>query len=150
MLNKIRFRSATMEDGAMLHRWRNDEATRSASHSTSVVDINDHMAWLAATLKNPSRTLLIAEDLSGPVGTVRADLEAGITELSWTVDPASRGRGIAKAMVKAAVLEFSGPLKAEVKKENVASARVAEFAGMEVEKELDGVIHFFIGEQRDI
>nr|WP_092347995.1 GNAT family N-acetyltransferase [Pseudomonas sp. NFACC05-1] len=142
MTQKIQLRRATMDDGVILHRWRNDEATRAASHSTSPVNLEDHLRWLAATLENPSRTLFIAENGSGPIGTVRADLGAGATELSWTVAPEARGMGFAKAMVKAAALTITGPIRAEVKSGNAASMAVAVFAGMTAVKEVDGVIHF--------
>ncbi|WP_205345778.1 GNAT family N-acetyltransferase [Pseudomonas proteolytica] len=142
MLEDIAFRNATMDDGVMLHRWRNDEATRAASHSTSEVDLEGHLRWLASTLENPSRTLLIAEIEGVPVGTVRADEDPKGTELSWTVAPEARGLGVAKRMVKAVMRLVSGPITAEVKKSNGASIAVAVFSGMTQENEVDGVIHF--------
>lgn len=125
MSEYITFRNATMDDGVMLHRWRNDEATRAASHSTSEVGLASHLQWLSSALANPSRTLFIVEINGVPVGTVRADEDSGVTELSWTVAPEARGMGVAKKMVREAMLLVSGNIKAEVKNSNSASIAVA-------------------------
>jgi len=38
--------------------------------------------------------------------------------------------------------QISEPIRAEVKAGNIASARIAEHAGMEFEHETDGVLHY--------
>lgn len=126
----------------MLLEWRNDPDTRRNSHSTDEVNLADHVRWVEGTLKNPNRTLWVAELGGLPVGTVRADRDESGCELSWTVAPAARGKGIGKRMVAAAARQTSGPLRAEVKTGNVASARIAEAAGMRLESEREGVLYF--------
>lgn len=138
----IRLRRATLEDGPTLLEWRNDKATREASHSTETVELQGHIAWLEKVLNNPNRTLFVAEKLGARVGTVRADFDGVETELSWTVAPEARGAGVAKEMIRLAMTQVSGPFKAEVKKENKASLRVATGLGLTVEKEDNGVVYF--------
>lgn len=131
-----------MGDAAILLEWRNDPSTRSASHNSDRVSHDEHVRWLSESLKNPNRRLLIAEHDGHPVGTVRADLADGTWELSWTVSPQARGRGIAKQMVSQLASQIADPVRAEVRVGNEASARIAELAGMTLEARIDDVLHY--------
>lgn len=50
--------------------------------------------------------------------------------------------GVAKKMVREAMLLVSGNIKAEVKNSNSASIAVAISSGMTMKSEMDGVIYF--------
>lgn len=140
----LRLRPATAADATLLLAWRNDEATRLASHHTEPVHPEDHARWLDALLRNPARRLFIAEAHGEPVGSVRADRDddGACHELSWTVAPSARGRGFGARMVRLLMAEVSGPVRAEVKPGNPASVRIAEAAGLCFDVERDGVMHF--------
>jgi RimJ/RimL family protein N-acetyltransferase len=140
----LRLRPATAADAALLLEWRNDEATRLASHNTDKVRPEDHARWLDALLRNPARRLFIAEVNGEPVGSVRADRDpdGACHELSWTVAPSARGLGLGAPMVRLLLAEVSGPVRAEVKPGNPASVRIAEAAGLRFDGERDGVLHF--------
>ena len=128
----VTLRKATISDGKMLHMGRNDEETRRQSVNMDEVPWDSHIAWLTKSLTNPNRTLLIAESLGIPVGTVRCDLDhekVPPAELSWTVAPESRGQGFGTAMILKAVEYFGGPLRIIVKPSNQASLKLAEKAG---------------------
>lgn len=140
--NTIRLRTATLQDADLLLEWRNDSQTRNASHNTAVIEPKEHLAWLTRTLNNRSRQLFVAEENGVPVGTIRADFVDGFYQLSWTVAPKARGRGVAKQMVAGLAGQISEPIRAEVKLGNTASVRVAEYAGMEFEREADGVLYY--------
>ncbi|MDA3970194.1 MAG: GNAT family N-acetyltransferase [Desulfobulbaceae bacterium] len=142
MNETITLRPATMRDADMLLDWRNDPETRKASYNTSEVTKNDHIAWLTKTLDNSNRRLFVAEEDGAPIGTVRADLSEGVWELSWTMAPYARGRGVAKRMVALLVQQITEPIRAEVKAGNVASARIAEHAGMKFNQKIEGVLHY--------
>lgn len=148
MSETIKLRPATLEDADILLAWLNDPLTRKVSHNTDEVQRDEHISWLSRTLGNPDRRLFVAEENGGPVGTVRADFANGAWELSWTVSPKARGRGVAKRMVAVLANEISETIIAEVKTGNVASARIAEHAGMVFEREIDGVRHYRRAEQQ--
>lgn len=135
-------RPATIEDARLLFEWRNDPSTRTQMHSTGDFDFPSHLAWLERTLSNPARKLYVAEVEGCPVGTVRADAADGITELSWTVAPQARGRGLGTQMVQAFIATLDGPLRAEVKTGNIASRKIAESIGLRLESERDGLLTF--------
>lgn len=143
---KLTFRNASIDDARLLFDWRNDPTTILNSRSNSDLVFESHISWLKATLDNPIRRLLITEQDGQPVGTVRVDHEAdGSVELSWTVAPEARGRGIASRMVQLAVDEILGSctVRAEVKIGNEASIKVARAAGLQVSKQEGEVLHFY-------
>ena len=142
MKETITLRPSTIEDADILLEWRNDPETRKASHNTTKVERSNHVSWLSGTLTNPDRRLYIAEENGDLVGTVRTDYAEGVWELSWTVSPRARGRGVAKRMVAILANEISEPIRAEVKTGNISSARIAEHAGMVFEREIDGILHY--------
>lgn len=142
MSETITLRPATMGDARRLLAWRNDAKTRRAAHTTKEVQPDEHVGWLAEILGNPNRRLFIVEESGLAVGTVRADLSDGVWELSWTVGESARGRGVGKRMVALLVKQISAPVRAEVKRGNAASVRIAEYAGMRLEREADGVLHY--------
>ena len=143
MKKEITLRPASMEDAETLLEWRNDPDTRKASHSTEEIDKAEHFSWFSRTLSNTSRKLYIAEKNGDAIGTVRADESNGVWELSWTIAPNLRGRGLAKTMVSLLAESIKDPVCAEVKVENTASAKIAEYAGMTLKTEKDGVLYYF-------
>lgn len=145
MKKKIKLRLATIADAEMLLSWRNDFNTKNASHNTTEVTKETHMAWLEEVLSNSSRQLFIAEDNSNPVGTVRADYAKGVWELSWTTAPTARGKGVAKCMVSLLAKQIREPIRAEVRIGNIASLRIAESAGMKFVREVEGILHYSRG-----
>lgn len=142
MASDISLRRASMDDLEVLREWRNDPLTREASHNKNEVTREEHEQWLKATLSNPNRQLYVAEENGIPVGTVRADFSDGSYELSWTVTPKVRGRGIAKRMVAQLASQIKDTVRAEIKVGNTASARIAENCGMKFEYEKDGVMYY--------
>jgi RimJ/RimL family protein N-acetyltransferase len=122
-----------------------DPATRAASRNTAPIEFEGHQTWLVDLLADPGRRIYIAEHLGVPVGTVRADRLDGVWHLSWTVAPEFRGRGFGIRMVRLLAASISGPIDAVVKSGNLASIRIAEGAGMHLDREEDGVLRFFRG-----
>jgi len=137
----VTLRPASDSDAQILFDWRNDPDTRRNSRHTDAVGWDEHRRWLSAALGRRDRTLLIAELAGEPVGTVRLDRGADGCELSWTVAPQWRGRGVGKAMVQKAA-EASGAmvLLAAVREGHRSSARIAEGCGFVPCGERDGFI----------
>lgn len=143
---EIQFRVAEIGDAKLLFGWKNDEETRHASIDPSEVHWDDHMRWLRAALASCERTIELAffpDRPNEPVGVVRFDRRGDETELSWTVAPQMRGRGIGKKMVKAAVSRRPGSaLIARIKMGHRASEAIAIAAGFVVERSVDGVSYW--------
>ena len=73
--------------------------TRHASLNTENISFEAHQAWVRSVLADPARRLYVAERQGIPVGTLRVDRRDDACELSWTVAPEFRGRGIGTRMV---------------------------------------------------
>ncbi|QDV11925.1 Acetyltransferase (GNAT) family protein [Rosistilla oblonga] len=126
--DQIVLRDATMDDLHLLMQWRNHPATRNASRNTAAVDHESHQKWMQHSLGSDKRMLLIAEIDCRPIGTVRLDLDE-VSEISWTVAPEARGKGLGKRMVMAAVGAVKSPIKAVTRSDNTGSQKIAEAAG---------------------
>lgn len=140
----LSLRPATMDDWNILLEWRNDEATRMNSHNTALVQEDDHKKWLQSVIDNKERLLYICERGNEPAGSVRADWDeaAQAYELSWTIAPNHRGMGIGKEMVKMLADQLTQKLRAEVKVGNTGSVKIAEYAGLSLVREENGVLYF--------
>ncbi len=140
----MRFRRANLDDAKILLKWRNDPDTRVNSINMDEVFWENHLSWLEKTLKNPSRFLFVAEERGTPIGTVRADMseDGKEFELSWTVAPEERGKGIGKRMVSLILSEdflLGKKLKAEIKEKNIPSIKIAKSLGFQKEEVSDGL-----------
>ena len=140
----IHLRPATLDDADFMLRLRNDPETRLNSHNTAMIARADHMAWLADALKGDLIRIYVASVDERPVGTVRVDDAVTHKMLSWMVAPEPRGRGHGARMVRAVVDRTPELLRAEVKSFNVASRRIAERAGLLLDREADGVCRYAI------
>jgi RimJ/RimL family protein N-acetyltransferase len=141
---RYRLRDAVLSDADDLFRWRNDRETRVWSRDTADVCWDEHVTWLKSTLRNPNRQLLIAEDERGAVGTIRLDLLDGVWQMSWTVAPEHRGKGVGAAIVQLAVTRITGErVFAKIKAANLASRRIAEKSGFRLCGERDGMLVYW-------
>lgn len=125
---RLRWKPATLSDARLLWRWRNDPATRRQSGNQNHVPWDTHRAWLARRLGAPGFGLWLAVDGNGaPLGQLRLEsTRAGRHEVSISVAPGRRGRGIGTAMLRQAPRRLNGKavrrLLARIKPENAASA----------------------------
>ncbi|WP_020663363.1 GNAT family N-acetyltransferase [Amycolatopsis benzoatilytica] len=131
----VTVRDATEDDAELLLSWRNDPATRQASRSAGVIDLDSHLRWLRRVLTAPDRILLVAMRAGTPVGTVRFDDEGDREwEVSITLAPGSRGRGLSRPVLAAgeqalAARTDAAAVLAAVHPDNAASAALFERAG---------------------
>ena len=138
----IELRPASTDDAKLLFLWRNDPVTRAAFHNSDELVFADHIRWLNYTLANDERKLYVALYDRKPVGTVRADREVRGWKLSWTIAPGSRGKGFGSAMVRRFTELLRTQVRAEIKKGNFASVKVAESVGMRLQKEEGNVLYY--------
>jgi RimJ/RimL family protein N-acetyltransferase len=129
-------RKATADDASDLLAWRNDPQTRAMSRTTEPVEAADHARWFKRTLQDSASTLLIGEDDGRKVGMVRL-VRGEETEVSINLNPAVRGRGLARQLLALALAEERGAVLAVIKPENLPSIRLFEGAGFV----LEGVRH---------
>ncbi|MGJ7516016.1 UDP-2,4-diacetamido-2,4,6-trideoxy-beta-L-altropyranose hydrolase [Pseudomonas baetica] len=95
----LQIRRATLDDARLLFDGRNDEVVRRWSMNAQTIDWSQHQQWLAASLGDPQRLLLIAEADDGPVGVLRYDLHGLDAEVSIYLFHQRHGLGWGKALL---------------------------------------------------
>ena len=131
MADAVTVRPASLDDGAMLHRWRDDPAVRAVSSDPAHIALDDHMRWLEASLRAPDRRLYVASVGPTAVGSVRFDrLGEHRLEVSLYLDPGLTGLGLGSRMLiageQAVTLAAGGDLtvEASVMPGNAASVKL--------------------------
>lgn len=127
-------RLATEADRDLLLALRNEPETVAASRQGAVT-ASEHASWLEQALRDGNRHLLIALLDGVPIGQVRFDRLHGYRyEISVSLDPAARGRGLGRRLIEGAcewlwVATNASGIDANVSKGNAPSLRSFERAG---------------------
>lgn len=132
----VELRPAVPGDETLLLSWANDPQTRAASRIHEPIDAADHHRWLEQRLATPDDARIwIGESDGAPFGVVRFERRAiDAFEVSITVAPDARGRGLARPLLEAgigAAREAFGPVTvlADILPGNDASIRSFTAAG---------------------
>jgi len=131
----LHVRQATLDDAKLLFDGRNAHAVRRWALQPEPISWSQHQAWLAASLTNAQRLLLIAEAADGPVGMVRYDRHGAEADVSIYLFEGRFGLGWGRALMAAgedvALGHWSGldVIKAQVLGTNQASIRLFRDAG---------------------
>lgn len=96
----IGLRDATLEDADLLFFWRNDGLTRRMSISQDEISWHEHISWLTQVLSSEKSHLFIAMLNGTPVGVLRLERLGESFDLSITVSPSARGKGIGSKILK--------------------------------------------------
>lgn len=129
-------RPAELKDCLSILNWRNDSLARTMSRNEDLIDTNSHMIWYAKALTNLDKYLLVGEILNVPFGMVRFDriLPEQNWEVSITVAPNYRGKGLSKQLLASAINSFTrkfpeAGIVADIKPDNVISRKLFEVSG---------------------
>ena len=130
-MSVLNLRPANLSDMWFLFDLRNHPAVRKYSNNTDEIDPKNHQKWFEAVLLDRSKQIFIADRGGQLVGMVRFEKVDNTYLMSWAVSPEVHGQGMGKDMLKNAVELMAGcQLAAEIKEDNLASIKIAEFVGM--------------------
>jgi len=140
-MSDIKLRQANPLDAKSLFDLRNHPAVRQQSNNAAEIDIYEHQRWFDAVMSNRSRQILIAEQGEKFVGMVRFDCLDDSCRMSWAIIPKTQGQGLGKQMLKMAIEQMKGcTLSAEIKHNNFASIKIAEYVGMKLIKQTRDIL----------
>ena len=136
MTATVSLRPAAAEDEALLLTWANDPGTRAASRRHDPIAAADHHRWLERRLASADDTRIWIGEADGlPIGVVRFERRAhDAFEVSITVAPEARGRGLARPLLEAGVSAAravfgQATILADILPGNEASVRLFTAAG---------------------
>lgn len=145
----MNIRPAELKDSLDILRWRNDSQTRLMSRNQQVIEVEAHTQWYNHLLSNPNRLLLIGELSHQSFGMVRFDyLENNSKwEISITLAPEFRNRGLSKELLKRAITYFHSKFDnteiiAEIKECNQASRKLFTGIGFNYISRVDDILCF--------
>lgn len=132
----LNLREITDADAQLLFDWANDPLVRENAIHSEPIQWENHLNWFESKLKSSDTFIYIAIADDVEVGQIRFDLNDGCYEIDYSIASAQRGKGFGNKMVGAGIAkmrsQFPGtPIKALVKKANIASMRVFEKLGFE-------------------
>ena len=126
----IKIRSAKENDSKDIFEWRNDELTRQMSHTSEIIEWENHSRWYSNSLDSESRSLLICEDdRKEKIAIIRFDISESKAVISINLNPTQRSKGLAKSCLIESIEFFSKEyieiknLIAEIKADNIASQK---------------------------
>ena len=138
-MTNLLIRLATDSDSKNIFEWRNDLLVRRMSHTTKIVEWEQHINWFANSLNSENRILLICEqNFVNKIAVVRFDISESGALVSINLNPIKRGKNLAKVSLIKSIEFFSNKyastkkLFAEVNEENIASKKT--FLGVGFEK----------------
>ncbi|MBI5482349.1 MAG: UDP-2,4-diacetamido-2,4,6-trideoxy-beta-L-altropyranose hydrolase [Deltaproteobacteria bacterium] len=140
-------RRADAADLLLYHEWANDPDVRANSFSSDPIPLETHRRWFQRRLADPACFLYLLEEGGQAAAQIRFDLVAGGARVSFSVDRARRGHGLAAEVLRRGARRLAGDAPhgrlafGLVKRGNGASLRAFRAAGYHESREL--------GEQRD-
>lgn len=143
-------RKAHHSDSRDIFDWLNDELTRQMSHTTDLVDWEEHSSWFATSLTTANRLLVMCEDevTNEKVATVRFEVEGERALISINLSPKMRGKRKAKECLRAAISFFQKSFSyvrfiiAEIKSINILSQQSFTGVGFVLVKEEADVLYY--------
>ena len=138
-LINLSVRFANNSDCLNIFEWRNDPISRSMSHSSKIINWEQHINWFLESLNSENRILLICEENSiDKISVVRFDISKTGVLISINLNPKKRGKNFAKISLNKSIEFFlkkyplTKNMYAEVNEKNIASKKT--FLGVGFEK----------------
>ena len=127
---KLIFQQAkNLKNSEAIYRINNDKLTRKNSVYTKKFSYQTHLNWLKKNLEN-KRELVTLIILNGKiVGLIREKKIYNKPYLSWALDKKYRGKKIGKHMLKKYVNKNKKKYVAKIRKNNLPSIKICEYAG---------------------
>lgn len=142
---KLTLREVTGKDIDLLFRWANDPVTRQNAFHTEQIPYETHRAWFVKMLadRDVQKYILCSTSSTGDVqniGQIRLSIEEGEALIDYSIDSEKRGQGFGSRMILMAEEKLRetrtdvNVCKGQVKLENIASARVFEKCGYDMDE----------------
>lgn len=126
-----------------IYRINNDKLTRKNSANTKKFSYQTHLNWLKKSLKNKREFITLIILKKKIVGLIREKKIYNKPYLSWALDEKYRGKRIGKHMLKKYVNKNKKKYVAKIRRNNLPSIKICEYAGFKKFRE-NSKFRFFI------
>jgi len=141
-------RLACLDDETLILGWANDPLVRNNSFNSGHIDPIAHHTWFCDRLRelDHCRFYVVETTDALPVGQVRFQKEGDAWEVHYALDARVRGRGVAKPLLKTALMAFQqstdkAQVFGRVRGANAASSQVFEGLGFVSEKKGGDIVY---------
>lgn len=129
----VSFRKANSSDLKRVYNWSNEDKVRKNSFNVEPIKFSEHKKWFKHRIDSERTLFLIVLVNSEPAGIVRYEIENNQSIVGVLVSDEFRGQKLASVfLTESAKLYFSMytfPIKAFIKKSNIASIKAFKSAG---------------------
>ena len=104
------FRRVCMDDARLLHDWRNDPETRAMSFNRGPISFEQHTRWMhEVTCSEQADAFVIEDQHRQAIGAwqLEFDSENRVADVSLSLVPGMRGRGLGTALIEKACRSIS-------------------------------------------
>jgi len=128
-------RAAGFKDSELFYFWVNDLAGQENAFQDNALTCPEHVRWFNEKIASKNVNMWMLETSSGlPVGQIRFDVQDGVADINYSVDPLVRGRGWGKTLLKLGLKEFKeihqhGECGARIKLTNAPSIKCFQKIG---------------------
>lgn len=127
---ELNLRKADLNDMELFYFWANDPAVRDNSFQTEPIPWEDHVTWFTKKIRAADTEMWVMQTPQGlPLGQVRFDKDGTVMNISYSLDPIARGKGLGARLLELGISKVSesnsdAVIQAQVKKDNPASRKI--------------------------
>ena len=121
---------------------RNEKYVRKNSLKNSKILLRNHKIWFQNFFNKKNLFFLILEKKT-LIGYVRLELNRKIYNTSWALLKKYHGKGYAKNALKYATKNKNLRYRALIKKNNLASLKIAFYSEFQVKKTINNIIYLY-------
>lgn len=120
---------------------RNKKYVVSNSFSKKKISFNHHELWIKKFLNNKNKKIYIIKSNNNLVGYIRCEIIKSKKILSWALLKKFHNKGIISKNLKKMISNENYNYYAKIKKENIASLRMAKKVGFIQTKKINNIIY---------
>ena len=131
-----------VDECKFIYLLRNKNYVRQQSLEVHKIKFKHHVNWFKKFLQNKNNIIYLIIYKKQRVGYIRIEKKIGKFLTSWALVKKFHGKGILSKNLKKATMNKKLKYKAIIKKENVASIRVANKSGFKMSRVLKKIVYF--------
>ena len=131
-----------VDECKFIYLLRNKNYVRQQSLEAHKIKLKYHVNWFKKFIQNKNNIIYLIIFKKQRVGYIRIEREKGKFLTSWALVKKFHGKGIVAKNLRKATVNKKFKYKAIIKKENIASIKVANKSGFKMSRVLKNKVYF--------